>query len=144
MRFKPKFYGSVFKKDIVFKNPDLIAKHLSQFEDGQEVEITIDKKSKKRTSGQPGEDTNFNGYYWAIIVRMVADEIGELDQDYVHGLIQIAVGNFKVSRWEDKIPLGTSKMTGAEFADYCSRCRIWASKELNLYVPEPHETEYNY
>ncbi|MDD5068065.1 MAG: hypothetical protein PHN89_00490 [Candidatus Pacebacteria bacterium] len=142
MNYKPKFFGSIWKGDVVHNDPEKIKKYLSQFEDGQEVEITIGKKRKVRTSGQPGELTNFNGYYWGVIVRMIADEMGEIDQDYVHGVIQIAAGNFKISKYGDKIPKGTKNMTGAEFSDYCSRCRIWASKELGLSIPEPNEVEW--
>jgi len=62
---------------------------LEKFENGQEMEISIKKKFKKRTSGQPGEFTNFNGYYWAVIVRKLADELGYEDDNDVHNLLQM-------------------------------------------------------
>jgi hypothetical protein len=170
MNIKPKFYGSIWKGDVVHSNVEKIKKHLSQFEDGQEVEIIISKRRKARTSGQPGEETNFNGYYWGVIVKMVADFMGEMDMDYVHGLLQSVTGNIRntgLSKypdrpefcpseiWEllktngylkgetpDNIPAGTKNMTGGEFSEYCSKCRIWASKELNLSIPEPNEADY--
>jgi len=43
------------------------------------------------------------------------------------------------ARIGNKIPLGTSKMSGGEFAEYCSRARMWANKELGIYIPEPYE-----
>jgi hypothetical protein len=57
----------------------------------------------------------------------------------MHGIIQIGVGNFKMSKDNKEIPLGTNEMTGWEFAEYCSRARMWASQELEIYIPEPHE-----
>jgi len=30
-------------------------------------------------------------------------------------------------------------MSGGEFAEYCSRARMWANKELGIYIPEPYE-----
>ena len=139
-----KFFGSAFQGRFVHKDPDAFDEYIRQFEDGKEMQIEIKPFSKVRTSGLPGEPTNFNGYYWAVVVRMVADEMGELDQDYVHGLLQIAVGNFKVSPSGDKIPLGTKKMSGANFSDYCMRARMWANIPGNLtqhgiFIPQPHE-----
>ena len=144
----PKFYGAVKNGKIEHQTPELFQNYIIfNFKDGQEVEITVKKKFKKRTSGQPGEETNFNGYYWAVVVRLIADEIGEIDQDIVHGWIQVATGNWKQMKDGNRIAKGTGGMTGGEFADYCSRARIWAGTpwnicEAGLFIPQPHEVEY--
>lgn len=162
-----KLKATIWKNDIVWDNKSKLLKYFKTIDDGKEIEVEFREPKKIRTSGQPGEETNFNGYYWGIIVKMVADEMGELDQDYVHNLLQLSVGNIRNSGkerypdrpqycpsqiWEllkengfikcniaDNVPGGTKGMTGGEFAEYCSKCRIWASKELNLYIPEPYE-----
>jgi hypothetical protein len=135
------FYGQANKGRFMHRDPEEFARYMRTFEDGTDIEIYVQRKKKLRTSGQPGECTNFNGYYWGVIVRMVAEEMGEMDTEYVSKNIELMVGNFKSNKNGDKIPLGTSKMTGGEFAEYCSKARIWASKFLHLNIPEPHEYE---
>lgn len=141
----PKFFGKINQGKIVYDDAKDFYQYIAaKFKDDTEVEITVKKKFKRRTSGLPGEETDFNGYYWAVIVRMVADEIGEVDQEKVHDWIQIAVGNTKVMRDGTRIPAGTSDLSGAEFSDYCSRARMWAGNQegLNIYIPEPYETTW--
>jgi len=135
------FYGTANKGRLMHCDPEEFSRYLRTFEDGTEMEIYIQRKKKLRTSGQPGESTNFNGYYWGVIVQMVADYIGDMDTEYVSKNIELQVGNFKTNKNGDKIPLGTSKMTGGEFADYCMKARIWANQELGLNIPEPHQYE---
>lgn len=147
----PKFYGTIKQGKIEHQDPEKFNNFVTfAFKEEQEVEIVVKKKFKKRTSGQPGEETDFNGYYWAVIVRMVADEMGEIDQDFVHDLIQMETGNFKVAKVggrEIKLAKGTSDMSGGEFAEYCSRARIWAGTPGNIcdagmFIPQPHEANY--
>jgi hypothetical protein len=140
----PKFYGTI-KNGKLEMNPgeqNLINSYLMQFKEDQEIEMTIKRKYKKRTQGGQGEETNFNGYWWAVVVRMVADEMGDEDQDYIHHLILIQIGHFKVDKYGNKHPLSTSELSGGEFAELCSRARTWASKELKIYIPEPNEAEW--
>lgn len=141
----PKFYGKIKGGRVEHQDPEKFNNFVAfGFKEEQEVEITIKKRFKKRTAGHPGEVTNFNGYYWAVIIRMIADEIGEIDQEIVHHWIQLAVGNFKTMKDGTKTPIGTGHMTGAEFSDYCSRVRMWAgnTEGLNMFIPQPHEAEY--
>lgn len=147
----PKFFGTIKNGKIEHQDADKFNNFVTfAFKEDQEVEISVKKKFKKRTSGQPGEETNFNGYYWMVVVRMVADEMGEIDQDVVHDIIQIEAGNFKmvkVGTHEIKVPKGTSDMSGGEFAEYCSRARIWAGTPGNIcdagmFIPQPHEANY--
>lgn len=143
----PKFYGTIKNGRIEHQVPEMFQNYITfNFKEGQDVEITVKKKFKKRTSGQPWEETNFNGYYWAVVVRMVADEIGELNQEVVHGYIQVGAGNYTQMRSGDRIPKGTSDMSGADFAEYCMRARMWAGTPGNIcdagiFIPQPHEIE---
>lgn len=133
------FFGSALEGRLVHRDPDGFELYMKQFEDGKEIQIEIKPFSKRRTSGKPWELTNFNGYYWAIVVRKCADAYGELNQKVMHGIIQIGVGNLVMSKEGKEIPKGTDWMSGWEFSEYCARCRTWASIELGIYIPEPHE-----
>ena len=135
------FYGKASKGKFLMnlKDEQIKKSFLLTYEEDAPLVMEIKKYSKLRTSGRPDEETNFNGYYWGVIIRIVADEMGELDQEYTHGVIQVGAGNCKPDKKGNQIPLGTSNMSGGEFAEYCSRARMWASQELGLYIPEPYE-----
>ena len=154
MSIKPKFYGKVTNGLIEHVDSDAFKRHVSMYPDGTEVEITIGRRYRRRTQGLPGEDTNFNGYYWGVIVRMVADEMGELDNDFIHNMLQMLFNRKGIStvdpdtkmRVNIEVPRGTKYLSGGEFSEYCSRIRTWASIpgnicERGLYIPEPHEVE---
>lgn len=139
MAIKAKFYGIARNGRFVPANPERIAEYLRGYQDGQELEIAVSKKYKRRTSGQPDELTNFNGYYHAVIVKMVAEQIGELDLDYVHHWIQMKAGNTKQMPDGTVLPKGTRYLSGGEFAEFCSKARMWANQYLGLIIPEPNE-----
>ncbi len=141
---KPKFWGIMKGGKLMIADREQFDLYLTKFKDGTEMEMTISRKYKRRTTGAPGEKTNFNGYWWAVIIRMVSDEMGELDDDYTHNLIQLEIGNFKETDTGMRVPKGTKEMSGGEFAELCSKARIWASKELSLSIPEPNEAEWTY
>lgn len=112
--------------------------------DGLEVEVTIRKRRKPRTQGAPGEASNQLGYYWGVLIRTIADEIGEMDQELVHRWVLRAVGHFKVMPDGMKIPAPTSDMDAGPFQELCKRIQIWAAQPGNvcdsgLYLPDPHE-----
>ena len=117
------------------------------FPEGTEIEVSPRKKFNRRTSKQPGEKTNFNGYYWKFIVGSIADELGEIGEeayDRIHQWIQINIGNFKEMPDGTKVAGNTSNMSSGDFAAMCSRARMWANIpgnvcEYGLYIPEPYE-----
>jgi len=155
MNIRPKFYGTISSGKFVHRLPELFNRYIRKFKDGQEIEITIGPKYKKRTQGDPGEETNFNGYYWAVIIRIVSDTMGEIDDNVTHGLLQMLF-NKRGARVFDpetkkgiyvEMPRGTKHLSGAEFADYCSKIRMWAAIPDNLcekgcFIPEPNEADY--
>ena len=140
----PKFFGTIKQGKIEMNagEQDLINSYLLQFKEGQEIETTIKKKYKKRSSGQQGEEANFNGYLFGVVYKIIGDEMGEMDTDYIHHWAQIKTGNIKIMKDGTSVPAGTSHMSGGEFSEYCSKVRMWASKELNCYVPDPNECEW--
>lgn len=148
MAYTPKFYGIKKSNRFVFKDPESFSVYMQKFKDDTEMEMIVKRKYKKRTTGAPGEDTNFNGYYWGVIVAMVADEIGEADRQQVSDWIQLSIGNVKKMPGGKEVAGSTSEMSGGDFADMCSRVRTWAGTntkifgESGFYIPEPHEGDY--
>lgn len=149
MAIKPKFYGTKKGRSFILNENDrnLLGNYLQKWDDGKEMEATFAPKYKKRTSGQADEETNFNGYLWGIVYKIIADEIGEWDLEYIHYWAQMNIGNMKGMPDGKVIPNGTSEMSGGEFADYCSKVRMWAGTpgaitDKGIFIPEPNECEY--
>lgn len=141
---KPKFFGTVHGGRFIVNDQASLDQYLQKFKDDTEMEATYARKYKRRTSGAPGEKTNFNGYYWAVIIRMVSDAMGELDDDYTDNLLQLETGNFRETKDGVRVPAGNKEKSGGEFAEYCGKCRIWASQNLQISIPEPNEAEWTY
>lgn len=153
---KPKFFGTAKNGHLALDHSDLFREHMRQYDEGTELEMTVAKRSHRRTQGAPGESTNFNGYYWAVIVRMISDAVGEVNDDDTHYLLQMLFNKRGLTVYDAKIkaernieiPAGTSEMSGGEFSEYCSKIRTWAGipKDqggLGLYIPEPNEGDYD-
>lgn len=139
---KPKFFGKMEGGKLVITDREQFELYLQKFKDDTEMEVIVSRKYKRRTSGQADEATNFNGYYWAIIIRMVGDEMGEIDDSYTDDMLQMEVGNVRRTPGGKDVPAGHKEMSGGEFSDYCGKCRIWASKNLKLSIPEPNEVAW--
>lgn len=150
-KIHPKFFGKIINGKATLNPSDkkYYDGYVSTFMEDQEIEITVKNKFKRRTAGKYDEETNFNGYYWGVIITMLMDEIpDQFTKREMHQWLQVSVGNSKMIRGNIEIPKGTSEMSGGEFAEYCSQCRIFCSKPGNIcdkgmYIPEPHEAEYN-
>ena len=144
MAYTPKFYGKAVNNKFVFDKRSDFDFYMEKFKDNTPLEMTVKRKYKQRTSGKYDEETNFNGYYWSVLVAMVADEIGEADRQCVHDWIQVAIGNIKRMPDGREVAGNTSDMTGGEFAEMCQRARYWAATprnicEMGLIIPEPNE-----
>ncbi len=107
-------------------------KYISKFED-REIQIIIDLKRKGRSLDE-------NAYYWAVPVRMLADEMGLLDGQ-IHEMLKLMflkVGfTYKGKRYE--VARSTTQLSTREFEDYMERIRMWAGQELGCYIPLPGE-----
>jgi len=146
---KPKFFGTAKGGRFIADDHDLMRNHLTNLE-GQRVELTVARQKKVRSSGQPGEPGNVNGYYWGVVVRIISDAMGELDDQVTHNILQMMFNKraITVAGHNIEVPAGTKEMDSAAFSDYCSRIRMWANMPGNItgrgvYIPEPNEAEYD-
>jgi len=146
----PKFFGKIVNGRVELHDVDksYYDKYVGSFKEEQEIELTVRNKFKKRTAKQPGETTNQNGYYWAVPIAIISDEMGDFDKDYIHDWLQIKVGNSKMMPDGTVVAKGTSKLSAGEFEEYCSKVRMWCAVpgnmcEQGIYIPEPRECEYD-
>ena len=124
------FKAKVIKGKVVLEDVGWFNNCIALFE-GMEILIGIQKWYRKRSNPQ-------NDYYWGVIVDMLMQYTGEDDKDDMHEYLKLEHAPDKDFMGK-KIKKGTSRMTTQEFEYYMSEIRMWASKELHFYIPDPNE-----
>ncbi len=116
------------KKDLKDIN-DLYAYH----KDGDVMSLTITKYKKYRSNPQLS-------YYFAVPVKILSEHLG-YHVDEMHDLLKhmfnpkmIDINGFCV-----EIGGSTGELKTDQMEDYLSRIRMWASSDLNVFIPLPNE-----
>ena len=99
--------------------------------EGEDVLVRIDKWYKPRSDKQ-------NRYYWGVIVQILSDSTGEDDLDAIHDALKEKFIP-KMDVLGEKVAKSTKIMTTAEMEKYFADIRMWASRDLHTYIPEPNE-----
>ncbi len=129
---KTVFYAVVQDNcELKMVNPVQFKNHLLPLR-GQTVEITVEKRRKRRSGSQ-------NNYYHGVVLRMIADHCGYRGSDELEGLHEEFKRKFLPKVGLLKISKGTSELTTVEFEDYLESIRQWAATELQIYIPMPNE-----
>ena len=86
-----------------------------------------------------------NRYYWGIVVESLSDHTG-YDREEVHEIIKRKfLTEHRIIRGKKgeviqvEVSNKTSNLDTKQFEDLMSRIRIWASRELSVFIPEPNE-----
>lgn len=108
------------------KRFDVVKKHLA----GQEVEVTIGRKRKKRSMNQLR-------YYWAVPVAIIAEAAGYTPEE-THEALK---WRFLKVHGESEFPTvrSTSELTTVEFEEYLAKIKQLAAEVYSEYVPDPNE-----
>ncbi len=117
---KPKIYQS-----------ELFELYLKQFKEGQEIKYSISRYSKARSNNQ-------NSYMWGCVYGLISDFTGYTN-DEVHDAMRIKF--LKIQDAPITIIRSTSSLSTVEMEDYLSKIRTWASSELGVSIPLPHEVQ---
>ena len=120
------FKGKIVNGTIIFFNLGLRVKYLKSL-NGKHITKTVKLPSKDRSNNQ-------NRYYWGIVVDIIGKELG-YTADETHEALKM---KFLLDR-RGKIPTvrSTAVLTTKEFEDYLEDVRMWASKFLNISIPNP-------
>lgn len=102
--------------------------YIKRFE-GDEVVVKVTKRRSQRSDEQ-------NGYWWAVVVPLLAEHCG-----YTHDEMHDALKLKFLSR-EDMskglIRVGsTAKLNTLEFADLVDRVALWAAEDFGVVIPLP-------
>lgn len=103
-----------------------------------EIQLTIGRKKKIRTTGKKWEGSNQNGYLYGVVLPILCKSSGEIDPDRMKYNLQrkfLRIGG------TDDIPIvrRTSGLSTIEWEEFMSQIRIWADTELQTYIPQPNE-----
>ena len=129
---KTKFNGTIHCASFVPADYKEWDQHLRDWE-GEKVTIEIKKFRQSRSNQQ-------NSYYWAVVVKYLSDHTG-YDKDEMNDLLkyrflkeEIVGGGFKIGSFADLKTL--------EFEGRMTKIRMWASRDLEVYIPTPRESKY--
>ena len=96
------------------------------------------KSGKSRSNNQ-------NRYYWSVVVGILSEETG-YDANEIHEMIKrkfltehrIVKGK-KGQVLQLDVDGSTTDLDTKQFEELMSKIRIWASRDLSIYIPEPNE-----
>ena len=97
--------------------------------------VTISLKKQKRSIEQ-------NGYYWGIVINMIAEEMGHTP-DEVHQILAkmfLKIKEVEIDGVIYAITKSTTKLKTDEMEEYLEKCRRYASINLHIVIPLPNET----
>lgn len=116
---------------IEYQNPEEYNEIIKLLE-GLPIVVRIEKWYKRRSNPQ-------NRYYWGVIIDILSESTGEDDLDAIHEALKRKFLPKRTVLGEDVSELSTKKLKTIEFEDYMSKIRMWASRDYNIYIPEPNE-----
>lgn len=124
--------GKVEKGKLILDNPERWQVNLAKYE-GKPVELSINQKRAIRSNNQ-------NAYYWKIIIEILAESLGyaEHEKEVLHEQLKFKFLK-EVGKNGSSYVKSTTSLNTKEFENYTSAIRIFASAELNCYLPEPNE-----
>ena len=134
----PIFQGSVEKGVLKLDNAESFRKYLATLHG--DVRVSVRQRSRPRTN-------NENSYYWAVVVQMIADELG-MGPDKVHEVIkmkflrQSAVVKVKDKAVQVEMTRSTATLSTVEFEKLMTDVRAWAATDLDIHIPLPNEVEF--
>jgi hypothetical protein len=82
-----------------------------------------------------------NKYYWGVVVLILSTEIGE-DKDTMHEVLKMKFLSEKIIMPDMTVtPIGrsTSELSTVNFEEFVKTVQMWASSEMNIYIPKPNE-----
>jgi hypothetical protein len=137
MALSPLILGEVRDGKLVADDPELLKKAFRCHE-GKRVEFQVKRHRKVRSLNQ-------NAYYWAVVVPLIADAMGEDDAETTHEVLKYEC-NYEMraigkggERREIRYPLSTADLDTLAFEAYCERCRRFAAEFFSIYIPLPNE-----
>lgn len=89
-----------------------------------------------------GRSLNQNKYYWAVVVSILASELGYF-KDEMHDILRRKFLGYTrlnpLSGAEEMFAKSTTDLNTQEMEEYMDNIRVWAISEMEIYIPMPNE-----
>ncbi|NTU69991.1 hypothetical protein HGB13_04205, partial [bacterium] len=118
----PIFYGKVEKGELRLIGRDRFKEYLYTL-NGQEVEVTVAKKGRKRSEGQ-------NKYLWGVVYKLLSDYFG-YTPDEMHELMKQKFAPKKEVKMGNEImliPCSTTELLTTNFNDYLDQIKQFGAE----------------
>ena len=85
-----------------------------------------------------------NRYYWGVVVQLLSEHTG-FSKDEIHEILKrkflkdVKMVDTKKGYKEIELTRSTTELTTVEMEQFLSNIRIWASQEIDVFIPEPNE-----
>jgi hypothetical protein len=85
--------------------------------------------------------SNENRYFHGVVLELLSDFTGHTTEELKLYLKRKFgwIETKQVMGMTVEVPMSTADMNTADFEKFMGQIRMWASAELNCYVPEPNE-----
>jgi len=99
--------------------------------EGKKIYLTLDEDKPPRSREQ-------NSYYWAVVIKILADELGYFP-DEIHEALK---NKFLTPKHILNTNTYTTKyLTTQQFEEYLEKIRIFSITELKIDIPKPNQIE---
>lgn len=129
-QISPVFIGKVSGGKLTLNNPSGFDGYLLSLGE-REVQLVVGRIRKPRSNQE-------NRYYWGVVITLLSEATG-YTEDEMHDALRMLF----LRDNEKSIPTlkSTAALSTLEFEEYLSKIRVWASQEIDCYIPEPNEVE---
>jgi len=130
----PNFIGRVKNGKFIPENEDGYTVWMMNLED-KECILTIGEKKNQRTMSQ-------NKFYNGVVLKLIGEHLG-YDRDEVHDILTAKFLK-KIVNVDGKdmvVVRSTTSLTTEEMSNYIERIKIWASKEIGVFIPDSSDVK---
>jgi len=127
--------GKVKQGKFCPSNQGAYALDLAKFKDGTDVELQIRKPKRSRSLPQ-------NAYYHAVVVMLISEATG-FTREETHNTLKMKFLTDMVHGSKTDLPRmkSTTELSTIEFCDYVAQIQQFAAEFLDLFIPDPENSD---
>ena len=103
--------------------------------------MTTDQKCPMCGRGGKPRSSRQNRYLWGIVYALIAEETGHSTEELHEFFKSMFLPRtfIQVGKREREIVKSTTDLSTTDMENYLTRVRVFASQELNVFIPLPNE-----
>lgn len=128
------FQGKIEKGQLILDDPFRYQAHKASLE-GKRVDLSLKKHRENRSDNQ-------NRYYWGVVIDILSNHCGYTPDEMHDALKEKFLGSHERDEHGLQKIKSSAKLTTDEFIRYTNEIVIWAATEMQVYIPDPSQTEF--